>query len=387
MHPDDFSDASPGQLVRLSGGARAYVPHPLPPALEFDLTTIGLLSNADQALGQLAGVGRMLPNPHLLIRPFLRREAVSSSRIEGTVAGLDQLLLFEVEPRTAEDPADVQEIANYVVALEYGLARLASLPVSLRLIREVHERLMRGVRGGDQRPGEFRLVQNYIGQAGRGIESARFVPPPVTHLGQALDAFERFLGRPSDLPFLVQLALIHYQFEVIHPFADGNGRIGRLLIPLLLCERGYLPQPLLYLSDYFERFYDDYVGLMLRVSQTGDWLSWLGFFLQGVTTQAQDAMERATRLLALWQRYRQDLQQEGVSARVLLLVDDLFARPAITVASARERLGVTDRAARQIIGKLEDAGIVAEMTGKQRNRVYLATGIYAVISSGTSNQG
>ncbi|MDP9358471.1 MAG: Fic family protein [Chloroflexota bacterium] len=303
------------------------------------------------------------------------------------VAGLDQLLLFEVEPRTAENAADVREIANYVVALECGLARLSTLPVSLRLIREVHDLLMRGVRGGDQRPGEFRLVQNYIGRAGRGIEAARFVPPPVAHLGQALDAFERFLGAPSDLPLLIQLALIHYQFEVIHPFADGNGRIGRLLIPLLLCERGYLPQPLLYLSDYFERFYDDYVGLMLRVSQTGDWLSWLGFFLQGVTTQAQDAMERATQLLALWQRYRQDLQQEGVSARVLLLVDDLFARPATRVASARERLGVTDRAARQIIGKLEAAGIVAEMTGKQRNRVYLATGIYAVISAGTMDNG
>src|SRR5579884_340212 len=377
MRPEDFGSAAPARLIKSPAGYWSFVPDPLPPALVLDLPTIRALSDADLALGQLGGVGRMLPNPHLLIAPFLRREAVLSSRIEGTVAGLEQLLLFEEEPRTAAG-SDVGEVANYVRALEYGLSRLATLPVSLRLMQELHEILMRGVRGSDKRPGEFRQIQNYIGQPGRGIEAARFVPPPATDLPSALDALERFVAGPSDLPFLIELALIHYQFEAIHPFADGNGRLGLLLIPLLLCERGYLPQPLLYLSDYFERYRNDYVDLLLRVSQAGDWLAWIGFFLRGVAVQARDAMDRASVLIQLWQSYRSELQEKAVSARVLQLLDDLFAHPVVTMAGARERLGVTARGAQQIIEKLEENGIVTEITGKQRNRIYLAREIYDI---------
>ncbi|MFQ5778042.1 MAG: Fic family protein [Terriglobia bacterium] len=381
MRPDDFTTNAPGRLTQASEGYWIFVPDPLPPKLDLDHKTVLLLSEAHEALGQLAGVGQMLPNPHLLIGPFLRREAVLSSRIEGTVTTAEELLLFEAIPTHEPKTPDVREVANYVKALEYGLTRQKELPVCLRLIREIHKKLLEGVRGEQRRPGNFRDKQNFIGLPGQPIEEARFVPPPVPQMKEALNDFERFLNTPNEVPFLIELALIHYQFEAIHPFVDGNGRVGRLLIPLLLCEHGNLPQPLLYLSAYFERKQNDYVDHLLRVSQAGAWLEWIQFFLQAVTDQSQDAVRRSTRLLALWQQYRDRMQTARASALLLQLVDQLFAYPAITIAQARRRLEVTYRSAQLNVKKLEKAGILKEHNGRRRNRVYLATEILSLIAA------
>jgi Fic family protein len=364
-----------------SEGILTFVPNPLPPPLRLEPRHIQRLSDADRAIGQLAGVGRMLPNPHLLIQPFLRQEAVLSSRIEGTIADLRQLLLFEEASAPEQETGDVREVYNYVAALNYGISRLATLPVSLRLIREVHEILLSGVRGSDLRPGEFRRVQNFIGRPGGGLESASYVPPPVAELDTALQAFERYVATGGDVPFLVQLALIHYQFEAIHPFMDGNGRVGRLLIPLLLQERGFLPEPLLYLSAFLERRREEYFELLLRVSQEGAYLDWIDFFLEGVATQANDATTRSARMLDLWQRYRQQLQAAGAPGRLLRIVDGLFARPTLTSMRVAADLNITRRAAQQNIDKLVDAGILTEITGKERNRIYLAQEIYDIVST------
>ena len=382
MRASDFAEGAPGRLIRVVGTAGeflAFAPDPLPPGLTFSAESIRRLSEADRALGELKGVGRMLPNPHLLIGPFVRREAVSSSRIEGTVTSFEQLLLFEADPTEGEQATDRREVANYVLALEYGLERLGSLPVSLRLMREVHQRLMSGVRGGDRRPGEFRDRQNMIGRPGQSPAEARFVPPPVPEMRAALDDLERFISRPSDLPVLVDLALIHYQFETIHPFLDGNGRLGRLLIALLLCERGCLPQPLLSLSDFFERHRDAYMDHLLLVSRTGDWMSWIHFFLEGVAVQSRAAIARCQELLDLRDSYRARLQAIRGSAALLRLADLLFERPAITIRQAAAALGVTFKSAGRNVEKLVDEAILSEVTGQSRNRVFLAREIVRIL--------
>ena len=384
MRREDFGPSAPGRLVISMGNLLTFVPTPLPPPLEFPIPFVNLLSDADRGLGELAGVGRMLPNPHLFIQPFLRREAVLSSRIEGTIASLQDLFVFEETNAPARETGDVREVYNYVSALEYALQRLSTLPVSLRLIREVHAILMRDVRGGDEHAGEFRRMQNFIGRRGYGIDAAIYVPPPVAELNEALYAFERFITSAQELPILIQLALIHYQFEAIHPFVDGNGRIGRLLIPLLLCERGVLPQALLYLSDYLERNRAEYFRRLLDVSLQGAWLEWIEFFLRGVVHQSRSTIDRSNALLRLWQHYRQVLQSEAVTARSFQLLDALFERPTITIARAAELLGVTRRAAQLIVERFERLGLLEEVTGQQRNRVYLARPIYDVLNAPTS---
>lgn len=323
----------------------------------------------------------MLPNPHLLIGPFMRREAILSSRIEGTYASEEELLLFEAAPQRPPKTPDVKEVANYVGALEYGLARLEALPVCLRLIREVHARLLEGVHGTDRRPGEFRTSQNYIGRPGQPIAEARYVPPPVNEMMIALDQFEKYLHTNNDLPPLVKLALVHYQFEAIHPFVDGNGRIGRLLITLLLCERQLLPKPLLYLSAYFDKNRDAYVDHLLRISQAGTWEDWILFFLTGVAEQGRDAIEKSQKLLQLRQEYRDSLQTARTSALLLQLVDELFSRLILTTRGAERLLNVTYTSAQSNIKKLVDAGILRELTGQKRNRVYCSPDILRIISA------
>src|SRR5436309_5025335 len=337
MQPSDFTEKAPGRPIKTAQDYWAFVPQPLPPALEIDWDLANTLSEADRSLSELSGVARTLPNPHLLIAPFVRREAVLSSRIEGTQAGFSDLLFFEAAPSAKPPIEDVKEVANYVSALEHGLARLKDLPVSLRLIREMHERLMHGVRGDTMTPGEFRRSQNWIGPPGCTLADAAFVPPPVAEMTQALRDFEKYLHEPPVLPPLVRLALIHYQFEAIHPFLDGNGRIGRLLITLLLCAEGLLPQPLLYLSAYFERHRLEYYRLLLAVSQSGGWSEWICFFLRGVAEQSNDAIRRSDRLLQLMQDYRERLQSARTSALLLQLVDRLFMTPATTVARTAEQ--------------------------------------------------
>jgi Fic family protein len=379
LRPEDFTSDAPGQLVRTPQGYWTFEPSPLPPVLAYDAALARLLAEAERALGALAGIGQMLPNPHLLIQPFIRREAVLSSRIEGTVTRLEQLLLFEIQPDEATAPPDVQEVVNYVTALEFGLARLREMPLSLRLLREVHARLMADVRGADRRPGEFRTLQVVIGRT-TVVEEARFVPPGPLALPALLRDFERFLNEPGDLPMVVQLALAHYQFEAIHPFMDGNGRLGRLLITMMLCERRCLPQPLLYLSAYLERHRDLYLDHLLEVSRRGAWRSWVEFFARGIIEQAGDAAHRARRLLDLAADFRRrlvGLQSTGA----IHLIDQLFESPFMTTARAKAALGCSFNAAQRAIAKLEQAGIVRETTGRARNRVYLASEILALLDA------
>ena len=390
MDPNAFRDSPSGKLVRAPTGYWAFVPHALPPALAWTPALVAALSDADRAVGELAGLGRALPNPHLLITPFVRREAVLSSRIEGTQASLSDLYAYEAVQGTGVDrkaaqlamfkpPADVREVHNYVRALEHGLARLEELPLSLRLIREIHARLMEGVRGEQGTPGEFRRSQNWIGPPGSALEDAPFVPPPASEMKEALGALERFLHAPSDLPPLARLGLVHYQFEAIHPFLDGNGRIGRLLLTLILCSEALLPEPLLYLSAYFEARRQRYYDLLLAVSQRGAWEAWLVFFLRGVATQAGDAADRGRRLQDLRERYREQFQEERAAGRLLQTVDLLFARPVLTMPQMAGALGVNYATATRYIRRLAEAGLLREITGLARNRVYRADEVLAAI--------
>lgn len=381
MQLADFTQDKAGRLVKTHQGYWAFVPDPLPPKLDLSWALVSQLSEADRALSELAGVARTLPNPHLLINPFIRREAVLSSRIEGTQASLSDLLFFEASGSIEQKAPDVLEVANYVKALEYGLGRLADLPVSLRLIRETHEHLMSGVRGEHLTPGEFRRSQNWIGPPGCTLMDAVFVPPPVAEMNEALNDLEKYLHAERSLPLLIRQALVHYQFETIHPFLDGNGRIGRLLLTLLFCTEGPLTQPLLYLSAYFERYRQDYYRLLRGVSQQGRWIDWITFFLRGVADQSRDAIRRSSQLLDLWQEYRKRLQSTRSSALALQLVDELFSYPALTVAGAAKLLNVTQRSAQLNIEKLEHSGILEEATGKQRNRIFIAPAIISIIEA------
>jgi Fic family protein len=378
MDPREFTASAPGRVIRAATGYSAFVPNPLPPDISWTPDIVSHLSRADRALGELSGIGRALPNPHLLILPFARREAVLSSRIEGTQASLSDLFAFEAS-RRFEEKSDVREVFNYVRALEYGLARLKDLPVSLRLTREIHEQLMRGVRGEHSTPGEFRRSQNWIGPPGCLLNDATFVPPPVEEMRTCLDAFERFVHAQSDIPPLVQLALIHYQFEAIHPFLDGNGRVGRLIIVMLLCLRQLLSQPLLYLSAYFEAHRQTYYQLLLSVSQRGAWKEWVLFFLDGVESQAHDAVRRSHRIQDLRREYRTRFQTTQSSAKLLQVVDLLFGAPVVTVSQVKEAVGVTFPSANRYIAQLEEAGIIREITGQARNRLYEASEIIRAI--------
>ncbi|MDE0059895.1 MAG: Fic family protein [Defluviicoccus sp.] len=359
-----------GRVVRGSGGYTAFVPAPLPPPLTWDGELVAALSNADRAIGRLAGEGWRFPNPEIFIIPFLRREAVLSSRIEGTRTTLEELLAAQAGVPVGQGSEDLEEVANYVEALEYGLERLDTLPLSLRLIREIHERLMRGVRGDTATPGEFRRSQNWIGPPGCTLNDASYVPPPADELMGCLDALERFLHDDS-LPPLVHAGLAHAQFEAIHPFLDGNGRIGRLLITLLLVEREILPSPLLYLSAYFEASREDYYAHLLAVTQEGAWERWLAYFLRGVQTQAADAINRMEEIDGLFEEWQQALAgiQSGRPAEVLRL---FIGNPFWTTAGIAEELGVAYTTARRAIERLEEAGIVSQTGMSKRNRLYCA---------------
>ncbi len=366
-----------GRRIRGVGGYRAYVPKPLPPRIAWSAGLTSALSSADRSVGQLAGEGRRLANPHLRIRPFIRREAVLSSRIEGTEATLGELLAAEAGAVVERSPADMREVANYVVALEYGVERLQSLPLSLRLVRELHEKLMRGVRGDVATPGEFRRSQNWIGPAGCTLRDATFVPPPPDQLMECLGAWEQFLHDDS-LPPLVHAALAHSHFEAIHPFLDGNGRVGRLLINLLLVEKRVLPAPLLYLSAFFEATRAEYYARLLAVTERGEWEEWLGYFLGGVAQQAEDVLDRIQRIDELLARWRERLAV--APSRLPEKAIELFTEnPFWTVSKLAQRLDVAYTTAQRAIDRLVSAGIV-ELTGAaKRNRVYCARAILDIL--------
>jgi len=382
MKPNDFLEKPAGKAVYSDQGRYwAFVPNPLPPRLRWTSDLVTVLSRADRALGQLSGLGRSMPNPHLLIRPFMRREAVLSSRIEGTQASLSDLYAFEGRhPPLFESPPDVREVHNYVRALEYGLDRLGTLPLSLRLIREIHARLMEDVRGQHQTPGEFRRSQNWIGPPGCTLNEAIYVPPSLEEMPQALYALEDYLHSEPSLPPLVRLGLIHYQFEAIHPFLDGNGRVGRLLITLLLCQWGLLSQPLLYLSAYFNAYRQAYYDLLLGVSREGAWEDWLTFFLRGVAFQAHDSIARARRIQDLHADYHAQMLDDQAPAGVLQVIDWLFVQPLVTIRQVEQELDLTYQTARRYVDRLEEKGILREITGQARNRVYRADAVLDAIN-------
>lgn len=377
MNPADFTCPDAGKVVHAHGYA-AFVPARLPPQLVYDARLALALSRADAALSELAGLGRLLPNPHLLIAPYVRREAVLSSRIEGTRADIGDVLLDEMQADVPHgDAADLHEVRNYVRALEHGIKRLSKLPLSLRLVRELHARLMKGVRGDRAAPGEFRKTQNWVGDAGSTPATALYVPPPPSEMLQALNDWESFLHARDEMPHLVQCALMHEQFEAIHPFLDGNGRVGRLLITLFLIERGRLSQPLLYLSAYLEAHRSRYYHLLQAVRTRCDWHGWLLFFLDGVATTACDAIQRAGRLMDLREKYRKRL---AGSARASALLDQLFVNPYITVARAAELLEVSNPTARQAVALLQKQRLLTEVTGRKWGQLYLARPIMSIIS-------
>lgn len=388
MNLTNFSHSTTGKIVKLGEGKtiyHAFIPNPLPPELQWTPELVRLMSQADRALGELAGLGRGLTNPHLLIGPFIRREAVLSSRIEGTQTDLPHLYAYEAGqltlPGLAPSPeqADVQEVLNYVHALEYGLQRVESLPISLRFLRELHEILLRDVRGGYAKPGEFRHTQNWIGKPGCTLNEATYVPPPPDELILCLNAFERYLHDDDDTPPLIRLAWIHYQFEAIHPFIDGNGRIGRLLISLLLVYWGLLPLPLLYISAWFEKYREDYYRLLLGVSELGNWDDWLAFFLRGIASQSNDALQRLKQLQDLQTRWRAQIGQKRASATLLQLIDLLFEKPILTTRQIAEQLDVTYVTAQNMVKRLVAEKILLIDPESRYARTFTAQAILEVL--------
>lgn len=380
MESAQLAERQRRHLVRAERGYRAFVPPPLPPDLTFDLKLATTLSTADRAVGELAGLGRTLPSAALLARTMVRREAVLSSKIEGTQATMSELVLFELQPRRPQDNSDVQEVSNYVTALSHVLAPDRRLPLSLSLLREAHEILLSGVRGGYATPGEFRRSQNWIGPAGCTLETATYVPPPPELLWDCLDAFEKHVHAEHALPPLITIACLHYQFEAIHPFIDGNGRLGRLLVTLLLVEWGLLPAPLLDLSASLEPRREEYYARLMAVSTQGDWTGWISFFLEVLAHQANDARSRAIALQTLRDEYRSQMTSARSSSLIPQLVDELFKTPAMTIARASSVLGVTHRAATQNVGKLVDAGVLTEIASAGRTRLFLAEEILRTIN-------
>ncbi|HPW45100.1 MAG TPA: Fic family protein [Rectinema sp.] len=369
-----MSKQSSGHFIRCKEGYQAFIPNQLPPEITWSTKLTKALSDADRLIGKLAGEGKRLPNPHLLMRPFLRREAVLSSRIEGTQSTLGELLAKEAGANVERSPDDLREVGNYVTAIEYGIKRLKTLPLSLRLVRELHEKLMKGVRGRTATPGEFRRSQNWIGIPGSTISNATYIPPPPNKLMSCLGDWEKFL-HDRTIPPLVQVAMIHYQFEAIHPFLDGNGRVGRLLITLLLIERDILPTPLLYLSAFFEATRRDYYDLLLDVSLKGNWEKWLEYFFNGVARQSEDALSRAERI-----NKKLDTWKDQITAKTLLKVIDMIAaNPFVTVKGVAAKLKVAFTTAQRAVDKLKDLGILKQMDKAKRDRVYCAKDIFDIL--------
>ena len=367
-----------GRTVAQATGYLAYIPAPLPPEAPVQLNAEGvvLLSRADQALGKLEGIATLLPNPDLFVGMYVRKEALLSSQIEGIESTLDEVIRFEEgdQPAQGKRLHDTAEVVNYVRALNYGIRRLAELPLSLRLIREIHAELMRGVRGEGKAPGEFRVTQNWIGAGGASLATASFVPAPVPDMNAALDNFEKFLHerrehpeRPQ-YPVILECALVHAQFETIHPFLDGNGRLGRLLIALLLHERGVLLKPLLYLSLYLKGNRLEYYDRLTAVRKNGDWEGWSKFFLKGVEQTALQAVETARKVIAFREQAMRTASALG--ANELKLVEFLFAHPLTDIQTVEKHLGVVYNTAAAAIRRLESAGLVKETTGRRRSRVY-----------------
>jgi Fic family protein len=379
-----------GRYIKQPEGYRAFIPAPLPPnpPVAMDAEMLRLLSDADRALGRLDGAASVLPNPNLFVAMYVRQEAVLSSQIEGTQSTLEDVLQFEIDARGQSHPRDIEEVVNYVSAMRYGLSRLHELPLCLRLIREIHGELLEGVRGGHRTPGEFRISQNWIGPPGSTLATATFTPPPAHEMRQSLDNFEKFLHDRTPLPVLIHCALAHAQFETIHPFLDGNGRVGRLLITFLLCQQGILHQPLLYLSHYLKANRAEYYDRLTAIRNDGNWEGWLKFFLRGVFEVSQAATSTARAILDLREAHRQAIAQPmGGSTSGLILLDYLFEQPITTIRRVEERLHCSYVTASKLVDRFIELNLLREMTGGQRNRVFRYEPYIALFESASTAAG
>ena len=354
-------------------GYRAFIPKPLPPkpSLRMDSEMIEMLSKADTAIGQLSGMSETLPNPDLFVAMYVRKEAVLSSQIEGTEASLEDLLEYESENRPKTLANDVSEVVNYARAMNYGLRRIKELPLSLRLIKEIHAELMRNVRGGNKTPGEFRKSQNWVGPAGCTLKNARFVPPPPHEMIEALGDLEKYMHSALKNPLLIECSLLHVQFEAIHPFLDGNGRIGRLLITFFLCYKEILKKPLLYLSHYFKQNRLEYYDRLMATRDTGDFESWVKFFLKGVLYVADEAIKSSHKILSI---QKEDKIAIGKSCRksskITIFHERLFDRPIVSIGDIAKMMEITFPTANDMCVKLVGLNILKEITGKARGRMF-----------------
>ncbi len=372
MEAGKFAENAPGNIARNPQNQPTFIPAALPGRFEWNNSIINAVSRADQTLGRLAGFGGKLPNPKRLVRMFLRREAELSSRIEQTHAKVQTMLLFEHLPGIAEDVPAVREVANNFAVLEFAFQAVRRGGVSLALIRRMHQTLFEGISTGPHlTPGRFRQVQNWIGRS-RRIEEARYVPPPPHAVEPCMRELVEYLQKPGDLPTIVRCAMVHYQFEATHPFVDGNGRVGRAIVLLMLHSENVLPVPLLNPSAQLERNRREYYDLLLDVSLRGAWGAWIEFFANCVAAEAQDACGRLARLDALRDRYRARFSAARTSALLMRVIDELFAEPAITARRAADALKINAANAQRLIDKLHRAAVLREVTGMRRNRLYVA---------------
>ncbi|HJD56162.1 MAG TPA: Fic family protein [Rickettsia endosymbiont of Pyrocoelia pectoralis] len=378
----DIKNSSSGKIIKTLTGYYSFIPHPLPPMLEWSNELAVSLSKANHVLGMLTRESVQLPNPHLLMRPFITREAVLSSKIEGTSTTLSEMLAKDVDIHVDRHPDDLTEVQNYILALDYGLERIKEFPLSLRLIKEIHEKLMKSVRGSHATPGEFRKSQNWIGSPGCTLNTAKYVPPIPEELMNCLDSFEKFLYDRM-MPSLIHIALCHYQFEVIHPFLDGNGRIGRLLITILLIEHKLLPSPILYLSAFFEATRDEYYKQLCNVSSKGTWNEWLIYFLNGVIVQGLDVLSRAERINALIVKWQIKVGSNRANNIDQEIIKNLAVTPFCTINNISKKFDVAFTTAQRVVNKLEKLGIIVQTSTGKRDKIYCATEILNILEEPT----
>jgi Fic family protein len=374
-----------GTYVRQAANYRAFIPKPLPPKppVKIEGALQNLLSRADMALARLDGLAEMLPNVDLFIAMYVRKEALLSSQIEGTQASLDDLFAFERGEKLG-NLNDVTEVVNYVKAMNYGIERLQSLPMSLRLIKEIHAILLEGVRGSERLPGEFKRSQNWIGPPGCTLNEATFVPPPPHEAIEAMGDLERYFHDKAKLPFLIDCALIHYQFETIHPFLDGNGRMGRLLITSYLYWKEVLHKPLLYLSYYFKKNRQEYYDRLNMVRDTGNYEQWIDFFLKGVVDTAGSAMETARKVLELQTHHRRLLWEKKISSPLAVgILEQLFYTPVVSIGPLAKQFDISYQAASTLVSQLENAGILKETTGRKRDKRFVYSDYLNILAEGT----
>lgn len=381
-------DNRAGKFVSLPTGYVAFIPENLPPAppIDYDDELHLLLSKADRNLARLDGITTVLPNPDLFIAMYVKKEALLSSQIEGTQASLEGVLEFEADLTPKDDIKEIKEVVNYIDALNYGIERLNEKPISLGLIKEIHKILLEGTRGTNLDPGEFRAFQNYIGAPGASIHEAKFVPPPPDMVVPAMEELEKFFLEKDNIPPLVRIALIHAQFETIHPFLDGNGRIGRLLISFYLVWKGILSKPLLYLSFYLKNNRTEYYDLLMRVRTDGAWEDWIKFFLKGVSETSQEAVNTAREIIKLKEDLILKLYENSISSiYAVKMLDFLFDRPLVSSRDIVDTLNISTVTANELVKRFEKIGILREITGKKRYKKYFFSDYVDIISRGTQN--